>query len=353
VAEPIPLAELEFRILLLRPISRGAHLGGPAIHARRLVQLWRGGEMTPSEIGKASADELIARRTVGDSAEAKAIWAEMQARRADHDAGGRQVAGDRAILGARLRCGKCGGRPVITVQGEDSFLIRCVCGVEETSSRADLLALEKPETPRPSDRADHWGDNEVPLSQAFRLLGVEAVARAIFRTALMLDNDYPNDSVHWPLPPLKDLLPELNDAVWQAVLDRELQTEAVRYERGKTGLAARLVPLVELPRLEPDWELSRLCRNDRDEWLDVRVRRAPGDLPKREPKPKKSDLKIAMEEVAATHPPGARPPSEKTIWRALDDLAGPGVTRAQAREALEKYAPHLRGERGRPRKSSG
>jgi hypothetical protein len=39
MAEPIPLAELKLRILLLPPISRAAHLGGPAIHARRLVQL--------------------------------------------------------------------------------------------------------------------------------------------------------------------------------------------------------------------------------------------------------------------------------------------------------------------------
>jgi hypothetical protein len=235
-----------------------------------------------------------------------------------------------------------------------------VLGNEGTEAQAIIAEAQtrtakpatKPETSRPSDRADYWGDDDVPLSQAFRLLGVEAVAGAILRTALMSDHDYPNDSVHWPLPPLKDLLPELNDAAWQAVLDGELQIEAVRYERGKIGLAARPVPLVELPRLEPDWKLSRLCRDDRDEWLDARVRRAPVELPKREPKPKKSDLKIAMKEVAATYPPGAHPPSEE-IWRALDDLAGPGVTRAQAREALAQYAPQLRSERGRPRKSPG
>jgi hypothetical protein len=239
MAESIPLAELEFRILLLPPVSRGTHLAGPAIHAERLVELWK------------------------------------------------IEAGD-----------------------------------------------------------------DVPLEQAFRLLDVKTVASAIFRTALMSDHDYPNDFVHWPLPPLNHLLPELNDAAWQAVLDGELQIEAIRYERGKTGLAARPVPLVELPRLSPDWGLSRLCRDHRDEWLDSRVRRAPVEPPKREPKPKKSDLKIAMEEVAATYPPGAHPPSGE-IWRALDDLAGPGVTRAQARAALAKYAPHLRGERGRPRKSPG
>jgi hypothetical protein len=41
MAELLPLAELEFRIVLLPPISRGAHLGGPALHARRLVKLWK------------------------------------------------------------------------------------------------------------------------------------------------------------------------------------------------------------------------------------------------------------------------------------------------------------------------
>ena len=37
----LPLAELEFRIALLPAISRGAHLAGPALHAQRLVELWK------------------------------------------------------------------------------------------------------------------------------------------------------------------------------------------------------------------------------------------------------------------------------------------------------------------------
>ena len=41
MAEPILFAELELRIALLPPISRGAHLGGSAIHAERLVELWK------------------------------------------------------------------------------------------------------------------------------------------------------------------------------------------------------------------------------------------------------------------------------------------------------------------------
>ena len=41
LADPIALAELEFRILLLPPISRAAHLDGPDLHARQLVALWK------------------------------------------------------------------------------------------------------------------------------------------------------------------------------------------------------------------------------------------------------------------------------------------------------------------------
>jgi hypothetical protein len=338
MTDPIPLAELELRILLLPPISRAAHLRGPTIHARRLVQLWRGGEMTLSEIGEESNDELIDRYTVlgNDGAEARAIVAEVRARTAKpiiKEVGAREDDLERAW--ARLR-------GIKSSPGED---VMTIDAVKDCLREIELAAPKEPppETSRPSDRADHWGDDDVPLSQAFRLLDAKAVARAILRTALMSDNDYPNDSVHWPLPPLKDLLPELNDAAWQAVLDGELPIEATRYERGKIGLGSRPVPLVELPRFSPDWKLSRLRRGDRDEWLDARVRRAPVELPKREPKPKKSDLKIAMEEVAATYPPSAHPPFEE-IWRALGDLAGPGVTRAQAREALTKYAPQLRGQ---------
>ena len=112
-------------------------------------------------------------------------------------------------------------------------------------------------------------------------------------------------------------------------------------------MAARPVPLAELPRLSLDWKLSRLRRGDRDEWLDARVHRASAESPKRKPiKPKKNDLKVAMEEVAATYPPGAHPPEEE-IWDRLKVLL-PGLPRAKARFALENYAPHLRGKRGRP-----
>lgn len=43
MAEPIPLVELELRIAQLPPISCGAcgPLGGPTLHARRLIELWK------------------------------------------------------------------------------------------------------------------------------------------------------------------------------------------------------------------------------------------------------------------------------------------------------------------------
>jgi hypothetical protein len=233
LAEPIPLAELELRIALLPPVSRGAHLGGPTIHAERLVELWK---------------------------------------------------------------------------------------IED-------------------------GD-DVPLEQAFRLLDVKAVARAILRTALMSDNDYPNDPVYWPLPPLNDLLPELHDAAWEALLDGTLLVEAIK---GLRGARRRAVLPVELVRLRPDWSLSRLCLGERDEFIAARVRRAPTKPVKsrwREHSPE-AVVHEVMHEIAEGYPPGARPAFAE-ILKALrgHDRLGPEVTRAQAQNALKKVAPHLRGQRG-------
>jgi hypothetical protein len=41
MVDSLPLAEVEFRIALLPAISRGVHLGGPILHAQRLVELWK------------------------------------------------------------------------------------------------------------------------------------------------------------------------------------------------------------------------------------------------------------------------------------------------------------------------
>src|SRR5262249_58306496 len=171
MVDSLPLAELEFRIALLPAISRGAHLAGPTLHARRLVELWK----------------------VDDN-------------------------------------------------------------------------------------------DDVPLAQAFRLLDTEAVAGAILRTVMA--GEYPGDRRHWIFPPLADLLPELQELAWQAMLDGALLVEAIK---GVRGTRPRVVLLAELPRLRPDWRLSRLVRvgcdgcdgeigrGGRDEFIDVRVRRPPAE----------------------------------------------------------------------------
>ena len=41
MAKPIPPFELALQIALMPPLSRGAHLAGPRLHAQRLVELWQ------------------------------------------------------------------------------------------------------------------------------------------------------------------------------------------------------------------------------------------------------------------------------------------------------------------------
>jgi hypothetical protein len=336
LAKPIPFAELELRIMLLPSLPRAAHLGGPVLHARRLVQLWRGCEMTAGEIGEASDDELIARRTIlTDGAEARAIDAALRTRKRSKPI--IEEARDREDLKRaweRVRSSK-----EMTTDAVRNYLHE----IELATPKEP-----RPETPKLSDRADHWGDDDVPLEQAFRLLDVEAVARAIFRTALMSDHDYPNDPAHWPLPPLSDLLLELNEAAWQAVLDGELQIEAIRYERGKAGGTPCVVPSIELARLSPDWNLSRLCRGDLDEFVEARVRRAATNPVKRNWRklPSDPDVENAMFEIAKAYGPDAHP-AFNDVWDALKTSLGPEVTRDQVRKVLGKKAfSHLRGQRG-------
>lgn len=230
MAEPLASAELELRIALLPPISRGSHLSGPALHARQLVKLW--------EVN---------------------------------------------------------------------------------------------------------GDDDVPLAQAFQLLDVEAVTGAILRTLLMGDRGYPANLRHWTFPGFTDLLPELEGLAWRAMLDGALLTEAIKSVRGKRYRA--VVP-AELPRLTPDWELSQLTFGGRDDFINVRVRRAPAEPVKKawRKRPNKAAVRDAMKQVAQTYPPDAQPPFSE-IWDSLKELL-PGVTREVAREALKQQAPHLVGRPG-------
>jgi hypothetical protein len=227
MAEALAPLELEFRIALLPPISRGAHLAGPKLHADRLVKLW----------------EVVD----GDS---------------------------------------------------------------------------------------------VPLAQAWRLLEPEAVAEAIWRTLGADADGYRGDPRHWVFPPLVDLLPELQQDAWQALLAGELELEAIRGIRGKGYY--KISPL-ELPRLAPDWELSRLARGDVDVLLEARVRRRSTEPVKgnwREPI-SKDELRIAAEAIAKKCAPGERLSAPEFWSRLKDQTKRPDLPRKVARDAFD-YVPQLK-----------
>ena len=229
----LPLVEIEFQVAILPPISRGAHLSGPQLHAERLIKVWR-------------------------------------------------------------------------------------------------------------------AEGEVALAQAFRLLDVETVTGVILRAVVGGDYDE-GDPRHWHFPPFTDLLPPLREAAWQEILAGKLVLEAIK---GVTGRQHRPLAPALLPRLTPDWELSRLTCDRRDEYIEVRVRPMPATAIPRpwQPKPSPEKIKTVAEEIATAHPPPAQL-SFADFWAALKAGAGVGVTKRQALAALDKYAPHLRGKPGRKIKS--
>ena len=113
-------------------------------------------------------------------------------------------------------------------------------------------------------------------------------------------------------------------------------------------MASAIVVLLpaELPRLTPDWKLSRLTQGGRDELIEVRVRCAPAEAPVKKAwreKPSIADVKLALGEIAKSYPPDAQP-AEREIVGKVKDRLGPEVTRDQVRKAL-KTSP-LRGRRG-------
>jgi hypothetical protein len=220
------VAEIEFRIALLPPISRGAHLAGPRLHAERLTELWR-------------------------------------------------------------------------------------------------------------------ANGEVPLAEAFRLLDVDAVAGVILRTVTA--GEYEGDPRHWVFPPLADLLPPLRAQAWEAALDGELVLEGIK---GITGRRHHALTPALLPRLTPDWELSRLLRDSRDEYIDVRARRMPAEVLPRpwQPKPTRSEVEAVAKEIAQAYPPPAQLPFDD-FWAMLKARHSK-TTRQQALDAQKSCAPHLRGQRG-------
>jgi hypothetical protein len=99
-----------------------------------------------------------------------------------------------------------------------------------------------------------------------------------------------------------------------------------------------------------------------DEFIDVRVRRAPAEPA--EPvkatwrnKPSQKKVEDAMVEIAKGYLPaeeyakGATRPPLDEIWGKLKQETGSkAVTRRQAQNALQNRAPHLRGQKGYSKK---
>ena len=188
-------------------------------------------------------------------------------------------------------------------------------------------------------------DGPVALGEAFRLLDVEAVAGVILRTVVAGDSDE-GDPRHWYFPPFPDLLPPLRAQAWQEILAGKLVLEAIKSITGRRHQP--LVPTL-LPRLTPDWALSRLTRDGLDEYIEVRARPMPAtDIPRPwQPKPSPGEVEAAVNKIAQAHPPPDWLPFPN-FWAELKARLGPEVTRSVAIDSL-KYAPHLRGKRGQTR----
>jgi hypothetical protein len=100
-----------------------------------------------------------------------------------------------------------------------------------------------------------------------------------------------------------------------------------------------------LPRLTPDYELSRLTTDGHDVFVDVRVGRVPPIKKAWRERPHDRDVGAAMDDIAKGLTPGARL-SDSDALKALRGRLGVSVTRGQARNALKKY-PNIRFQRGR------
>jgi len=148
---------------------------------------------------------------------------------------------------------------------------------------------------------------------------------------------------YWTFPEFDQLLPALRDLAWKDICAGRLVIEAVRGLREKG--ARRVVATIHLQRLAPDWELSRLCRDADDVFVDVCVRRpimeAPGDQP-----PSQDELRAAIRKIAEAH--SGESAAFAQVHVELNALLGREVPRDIARVALD-YAPGLRRRPGRAR----
>jgi hypothetical protein len=197
---------------------------------------------------------------------------------------------------------------------------------------------------------ESWkADGSVALGDAFRLLNVEMVAGVILRTVGAGEYDG-GDPRHWYFPPIADLLPPLREAAWQEILAGKLVLEAIKGIRGRRHQP--LAPAL-LPRLTPDWELARLTRDGRDEWIEVQacpIAAAALSKPWQQAKPSRDELEDAVEDAAEAYSSKAQP-SFAEFWAAVK-IRAPGVTQFQMRNALKTQVPHLLRRRGQT-KSSG
>jgi hypothetical protein len=161
-------------------------------------------------------------------------------------------------------------------------------------------------------------------------------------------NEYEGDPRHWVFPPLADLLPPLRALAWQEALAGKFVLEGIK---GITG--RRHYPLTPalLPRLTPDWELSRLLRDGRDEYIDVRIRSMPAAAlprPWQGGKPSRNEIKAAVEDAAEAYSSENPPPFDE-FWTAVK-IRAPRTTQIQMRKALKEQVPHLHIARGQRRK---
>ena len=192
------------------------------------------------------------------------------------------------------------------------------------------------------------GDDDASLTEAFRLLDVDTIAGVILRTSVA--RDYPGDPRHWSPPPFADMLDELRACAWQAALDGTLLVTGIK---GVHGTRRQQVSTAELPRLTPDWRLSRLVCADRadqngdgdgvhDEFIDVCVRRLPAK-PIAYARPTQDQVDAAVKDLLETRSPDSL--TEEEVQTALESL---GATREQVRAGIKNAGASR--PRGRPRK---
>ena len=267
----------------------------------------------------------------------------------------------------------------------------------EIEARLMLLDLLEPISrgthlagPRSGPRlyAEHlveaWkADGAVTLGAAYQLLDVKMVAGVILRAVAAEDYDQ-DDPSYWPFPPVADLLAPLREVAWQEILAGNLVLEAIP---GVTGREHRPLAVTELPRLAPDFELSRLTRDGRDEFIDVRVHpmsatdippspdaaASQGNLaatetgdsaslagavrwiatpPARPQGVPEAALRNALLDIVDRHPAGSPPLDEESLHKEVERLLEATVARDRFLAARKEVAPHFKLPVGRPRKNA-